>query len=49
MKSKQVELGNEKPDVVDEYMMSIWQDEFCPVAQRLLDRIEQHQSQLEPI
>jgi hypothetical protein len=50
MRAKQVEMGSEgNADVVDEYVMSIWQTEFTPVGHRLLERIEQHQSHLEPI
>lgn len=34
---------------MDDYMMNIWQEDFCPVAQRLLERIQTHQSEFETL
>ena len=32
-----------------DYYLASWQTEFCPVASDLLSRIEDNQSQLEPL
>ncbi|XP_071492029.1 LOW QUALITY PROTEIN: armadillo repeat-containing protein 2-like [Diadema antillarum] len=49
------EVALETPEGVDwdvetqQLMKSYWKTEFCPVASQLLDRIEQHHSDLVPI
>ncbi|XP_078699487.1 armadillo repeat-containing protein 2-like [Branchiostoma floridae x Branchiostoma belcheri] len=32
-----------------EYMQSVWRDRFCPVATQLLDRVDSHHTDLEPL
>ncbi|XP_066275895.1 armadillo repeat-containing protein 2-like [Branchiostoma lanceolatum] len=32
-----------------EYMQSVWKDRFCPVATQLLDRVDSHHTDLEPL
>lgn len=50
---EQVVLGLESSDEMDEetrrIVGSLWRDQFCPVAARLLQRVESHLTDLEPI
>ncbi|CAH1229269.1 ARMC2 [Branchiostoma lanceolatum] len=32
-----------------EYMQSVWRERFCPVATQLLDRVDSHHTDLEPL
>ena len=34
---------------MNDYVYNLWSEEFCPVAQRLLERIKQNQSQFETL
>ena len=36
-------------DNLQEYTLGLWNDEFRPVAQRLLERIQKYQSKFDPI
>jgi hypothetical protein len=34
---------------LQEYIMDCWETQFCPVAEQLLNRIESHNSNFEPL
>ncbi len=34
---------------MNDYMYNIWLEDFSPVAQRLLERVQTHQSQFESL
>ena len=43
------ELCPEYDEEMREYTHRMWQEEFCPVATQLQERLESHQSPLEPL
>lgn len=40
---------DEADDEMTDYFEETWTEQFCPVAEQLLQRIETHQSDLEPL
>ena len=40
---------SEMDEEFQDYVMDSWETQFCPVAEQLLQRLESHQSNFEPL